>query len=160
MLVKRNRRVRVSETRTGAFKARGPLRAGMTRRTDPFEDIEELIDVVTGGLESGGGALPVDVADADDEFVVVVDLPGYDRDDVSVTLPDETTLAVTAGRDTDVDAERYVTRERRRGSVSRQVGLPEPVEETETSASLEEGVLTVTLPKQTVTEDGTEIPVE
>jgi HSP20 family protein len=132
----------------------------MTRRSDPFEDIEELLEVVTGGMEPTGGSLPLDVADAGDEFVVVADLPGSDRDDVSVTLPDETTLAIAAGRDTDVDAERYVTRERRRGSVSRRVGLPEPVTETETSAALEEGVLTVTLPKQSGTDDGTEIPVE
>jgi HSP20 family protein len=132
----------------------------MSGRTDPFEDIEELLDMVTGGMEPAGGSLPVDVADAGDEFVVVADLPGYDRDDVSVTLPDETTLAIAAGRDTDVEAERYVTRERQRGSVSRQVGLPEPVAETETGASLEAGVLTVTLPKQTESGDGTEIPVE
>ena len=133
----------------------------MSRRSDPFEDIEELLDVVTGGLEpTGGGALPVDVADTGEAFVVVADLPGYDRDDVSVTLPDETTLAIAAGRDTDRDVERYVTRERPRGSVSRQVGLPEPVAETETGATLEDGILTVTLPKQTGGGDGTEIPVE
>jgi HSP20 family protein len=133
----------------------------MSRRSDPFEDIEELLDVVTGGLEpTGGRGLPVDVVDAGDEFVVVADLPGYDRDDVSVTLPDETTLAVAAGRDTDIEAERYVTRESQRGSISRRVGLPEPVAETETGATLEEGVLTVTLPKQTGSGDGTEIPVE
>lgn len=132
----------------------------MSRRSDPFEDIEELLDVVTGGLEPTGGGLPVDVADAGDEFVVVADLPGYDRDDVSVTMPDETTLAVAAGRETDLDADRYVTRERRQGSVSRRVGLPEPVVETGTSAALDDGVLTVTLPKQTGSDDGTEIPVE
>ena len=134
----------------------------MAKRTDPFEDIEEMLDMLTGGFESGAGALPVDVADTGDAFVVVIDLPGYDRDDIQVTLPDETTLSVAAEREIEPveEADRYVTRERGGRSVSRRVGLPEPVEETETSATYEGGVLTVTLPKQTRGDDETEIPVE
>ncbi|WP_123537918.1 Hsp20/alpha crystallin family protein [Halosimplex salinum] len=133
----------------------------MARGTDPFGDIEELIDVMTGGMGAGGD-LPVDVADAGDEFVVVADLPGYDRDDVDVQLTDATTLALSATRETESveEADRYVSRERHSQSVSRQVGLPEPVVETEASATYENGVLTVTLPKQTTESDsGTDIPV-
>jgi HSP20 family protein len=133
----------------------------MARGTDPFGDIEELIDVMTGGLEASGD-VPVDVADAGDEFVVVADLPGYDRDDVQVQLTDATTLSLSARRETETveEADRYVSRERTSQSVSRSVGLPEPVVETEASASYENGVLTVTLPKQTTESDsGTDIPV-
>lgn len=135
----------------------------MSGRNDPFSEIEEIIDVVTGGGPEAPTALPVDVADTGDAFVVVTDLPGYDREDVHVTLVDETTLAITADRETEAveDADRYVTRERQRTSVSRQVGLPAPVEESETSASLDDGVLTVTLPRLGDTSgDSTEIPVE
>jgi HSP20 family protein len=134
----------------------------MSRR-DPFDDIEEILDVVTGGLDSSAGTLPVDVADTGDAFVVVADLPGYDRDDVTVTLPDETTLSLAAERETDAvaESERYVTRERTNQSVTRRVGLPDPVVADETSASYEGGVLTVTLPKQHGSGgDDTEIPVE
>ncbi|PSP32016.1 heat-shock protein Hsp20 [Halobacteriales archaeon QH_10_67_22] len=132
----------------------------MARSSDLFEDIEELLDVVTGGLEPTGAGLPVDVADTGESFVVVADLPGHDREDISVTLPDDTTLAVDAERDTSHDdAGRYVTRERSSDAVSRRVGLPDPVEEGETSASYEDGVLSVTLPKRSGGND-TEIPVE
>ncbi|MFC7140641.1 Hsp20/alpha crystallin family protein [Halosimplex aquaticum] len=133
----------------------------MARGTDPFGDIEELIDVMTGGLEAGG-EVPVDVADAGDEFVVVADLPGYDREDVQVQLTDATTLSLSARRETETveEADRYVSRERTSQSVSRSVGLPEPVVESEASATYENGVLTVTLPKQTTESDsGTDIPV-
>lgn len=134
----------------------------MTSRTDPFEDIEEILDLVTGGAKPAEG-LSVDVADTGDAFVVVADLPGYDQDDIDVRLPDDTTLYVTAERDleTIAEAERYVSRERQRASVSRQVGLPEPVDEAETSASYDDGVLTVTLGKLVGGDDeDTEIPVE
>lgn len=143
------------------FKPDRTLPGDMTRRSDPFADIEELLDAVTGGLEPTGGGLPVDVADTGDAFVVLADLPGHDRADVDVTLPDETTLAVAAERDTDrPDAERYVTRERSGRAVSRRVGLPEPVAETEATAAYEDGVLAVTLPKRSGGGDETEIPVE
>ncbi|WP_436930154.1 Hsp20/alpha crystallin family protein [Halosimplex halobium] len=133
----------------------------MTGSTDPFGDIEELIDVMTGGLEPASD-LAVDVADTGDEFVVVADLPGYEQSDIDVQLTDSTTLVLSASRETESveAADRYVTRERHGQSVSRQVGLPEPVVESEASASYEGGVLTVTLPKQTTTDDGgTDIPV-
>jgi HSP20 family protein len=135
----------------------------MSGRNDPFSEIEEIIDVVTGGGPEAPTALPVDVADTGDAFVVVVDLPGYDREDVNVTLVDETTLAVTAERGTDAvpEADRYVTRERQFSSVSRQVGLPAAVDESETTAALDEGVLTVSLPRLgDASGDSTEIPVE
>jgi len=136
----------------------------MTRSSDPLSEIEEILDVVTGsgGVEAPTG-LTVDVADTGEAFVVVADLPGYDREDVHVTLVDETTLSVAADRETETveEADRYVTRERQRRSVSRQVGLPAPVEEEETSASLDDGVLTITLPRRgDAGGDGTEIPVE
>jgi len=133
----------------------------MTGSTDPFGDIEELIDVMTGGLEPAGD-LAVDVADTGEAFVVVADLPGYDRDDIDVQLSDSTTLALSASRETEAvaEADRYVTRERRGESTTRRVGLPEPVVESEASASYDNGVLTVTLPKQTTGDDGgTDIPV-
>lgn len=135
----------------------------MSGRNDPLSEIEEILDLVTGGGPEAPAALAVDVADTGEEFVVVIDLPGYDREDVHVTLVDETTLAVTAERETDAveAADRYVTRERQRHSVSRQVGLPAPVEESETTAALDDGVLTVTLPKLgDTTGDSTDIPVE
>ncbi|MEF8851733.1 MAG: Hsp20/alpha crystallin family protein [Haloarculaceae archaeon] len=135
----------------------------MSGRNDPLSEIEEILELVTGGGPEAPAALPVDVADTGEEFVVVTDLPGYDREDVHVTLVDETTLAITAEREAEAvdEADRYVTRERQRHSVSRQVGLPAPVEESETSASLDEGVLTVTLPRLGDTSgDSTEIPVE
>mgnify|MGYP000504201228 CR=1 FL=1 len=136
----------------------------MTRRTDPFADIEDLLDTLTGGGGvAAGGIPPVDVADADDEFVVVVDLPGYDAESLDVTLTDPTTLYVAAEREHEAvtEADRYVTREREQVSVSRRIGLPEPVDESGTAATYEEGILTVRLPKRSsAPDDGTDIPVE
>ncbi|WP_265109233.1 Hsp20/alpha crystallin family protein [Halosolutus halophilus] len=125
-------------------------------RGNPFDEIEEMLDRVSRqveeGMTSGGlqvpGSVPVDVADTDEEYVVTADLPGYDTEDIDLTLSDGT-LRLEANRtDEEEYAEgRYLRRERTHASASRRIRLPEPVEEDAVSAGYEDGVLTVRLPK-------------
>ncbi|SFC15719.1 HSP20 family protein [Halobiforma haloterrestris] len=125
-------------------------------RRNPFDEIEEMLDRVSRqveeGMTGGGlqvpGSVPVDVADTDEEYVVTADLPGYETDDIELTLSDGT-LRLDATREDDLEfAEgEYLRRERTRKTASRRVRLPEPVEEDEVTAGYENGVLTVRLPK-------------
>ncbi len=130
----------------------------------PFDDIERLFEQFSEFSDPGGGtaAVPVDVLDRGDRFVLRADLPGYES--LSVTVSDGRTVGIEAERsedgDDDEDGDRYVRRERPRGTASRDVPLPEPVRETEATASYDDGVLTVELPKEDADGDGTEIPVE
>jgi HSP20 family protein len=132
-------------------------------RDDPFDDLERIFDLMGGQFGGEVEDVPVDAADDGDRFVVVADLPGYDRDSLDVKLTDESTLYVGADRAGD-DIEgtaRYLTRERSEGAVSRTLSLPEPVREEGTTAAYEQGILTVTLPKKAAEPDtGTDIPVE
>ncbi|WP_331235168.1 Hsp20/alpha crystallin family protein [Natronorarus salvus] len=141
----------------------------MTRR-NPFEEIEEFFDRMSRGFEEGEWApttigaqqLAVDLADEGDAFVVTADLPGYEREEISLTLA-ERTLELSAEQETervDEDEEvNYIRRERRRRSVGRAVRLPEAVDEEATSARYANGVLTVRLPKVEA-EEGTSISIE
>jgi HSP20 family protein len=119
---------------------------------NPFDDIERMFDRMTRGFESIEGGLSesvaVDVAETDDEYVVVADLPGFDREDIDVELAGETlTVSAAADGNDEDDDRRYLRRERPRGPVSRSVRLPEAVDPEATDAAHEAGVLTVTLPK-------------
>lgn len=136
-------------------------------RANPFEDIEELFDRMSEQVEEGmtlDRSVPVDVRETDTEFVVTVDLPGYDADDIELTVTDRQ-LRIDAERETDVDLEtddeavRTVRRERTRTTVSRSVRLPDPVDEENVEASLDGGVLTVTLPREHE-EEGRTIEIE
>jgi len=128
---------------------------------DPFSEIERAFDVLGGQLDVGTSAVPTDIVDDGDRFVVRADLPGFDSDDIDVQLAENQRLTVSASRaeDSEVSDGQFVQRERRRQSASRTVRLPEAVAEGETSATYEEGVLTVTLPKATGADEGTDIPV-
>jgi len=156
-------------------------------RTNPFDEIEQFFGRAPFGGDRAWGrtvrTTDIDVAEYDDEFVVVADLPGYDRDDIDVRAADGR-LTISAERDTahghedaerrhdgaehgheggDGDAgRRYLRRERRHESVTRSVDLPGSVIESEATAAFQNGVLTVTLPKEMddETDDGHRIDVE
>jgi len=128
---------------------------------DPLSEIERAMDVLGDQFGVAAGTVPTDVVDDGDSFLVHAELPGYDSEDIDVQLAEGRTLTVSAehSEDSETTDGRYVQRERRQQSLSRTVTLPEAVTESETAASYEDGVLTVTLPKATSDEDGTSIPV-
>ncbi|MDZ5812133.1 Hsp20/alpha crystallin family protein [Halorubrum sp. AD140] len=154
-------------------------------RSTLFDEIEQFYGRGPFGIDRPWGrrrwTTDVDVAERDDDVVVVADLPGYDRENIDVRVTDGR-LTITAERgdereDASLDGEyddaseggerdaaddgaleRYLRRERRRESVTRTVDLPSPVAEADATATYRHGVLTVTLPKATPT-DGHRIDV-
>ncbi|SEQ70115.1 Hsp20/alpha crystallin family protein [Natrinema salaciae] len=138
-------------------------------RRNPFDNIEEMLDRVSRqveeGMTAGGlqvpGSVPVDVADTDGEYVVTADLPGYETDDIELTLSNGTLRLEAAQTDEEEYAEgRYLRRERTKTSASRRIRLPEPVDEDGVAAGFENGVLTVRLPKESSDEDSKRIDIE
>ncbi|OYR44449.1 MULTISPECIES: Hsp20/alpha crystallin family protein [unclassified Halorubrum] len=158
----------------------------MTRR-DPFGEIEELLErmgrefeELGGTLDSPGGPqlsgardVAVDVIEDDESITVHADLPGFEDEDIEVELREDS-LSIAATREEERDVEvgdaddaadsddsdvRYHRRERRSRSVSRRVPIAEPVERDGATASYDNGVLTVTLPKRSGTGGGHSIDV-
>jgi HSP20 family protein len=151
------------------------------RRRHPFgwraEDLEEMMgemeNVFWGGrmLPPGGitdrmlpairGEFRVDVREHDDEVIVVADLPGVEKDDISLNLVSPNTLEIDCERKGAKEEERegYYMRERMYGSMKRMVTLPRDVEEAGSSASFKNGVLEVRL-KKSEKERGKRILIE
>jgi HSP20 family protein len=90
----------------------------------------------------------VDVWEAEGELVYAFDLPGVAQESISAEVEDGS-LTVTAERSqsAEVSAERYHRVERRFGSFTRTVGLPQGVTEDAISASYRDGVLEIHVPK-------------
>jgi len=140
-------------------------------QSNPFDDVQELLDRMSehaeDGLLRGAGAdlrsVAVDVAERDDEFVVTADLPGYAAADIDLTVADDRlSLSAERSEKREVegdDAARYHRRERRRRAVSRTIRLPDAVDEDAVSATHENGVLTVTLPKRDELSGGRRIDI-
>lgn len=89
-----------------------------------------------------------DVAEEDDKVIVTTDLPGVDRENVELDLRDNV-LVISAGKGKEEEAEKegYLRKERSFMRYYREIPLPGGVTEEGASAQLQNGVLTVTLPK-------------
>jgi len=92
--------------------------------------------------------LPIDVTNGKDELVVEAALPGFKPGDVDITV-ENGTLSIRADSKTETthgEGESLV-QEIRRGSVSRIVSLPNGLEPDKASATFENGILTLRIPR-------------
>jgi HSP20 family protein len=138
----------------------------MAGRRNPFEEIEEMMNRMSRQFEEMGGSdlselagrrggTSIDLAERDDEFVVTADLPGFEKDDIRVSLRGDQLRIDAEHEEAREEGEegRYLRKERRHQSVSRSVSLPDDVDEGSVAAQFRNGVLTVTLPKTSAGED-------
>lgn len=92
--------------------------------------------------------LPLDISEDETSVIVRASVPGFAKDDVEVQVH-EGVLTINAKHTEEHEekGEKYFRRERRVGSMSRRVKLPDNVSGGEASADLRDGVLTVKVPK-------------
>lgn len=106
------------------------------------------------------GRPAVDVAETDDQFGVAIELPGFDRDDIDVRVTDNTLhVSAECSGDASSDDVTYLRRERPRKPQKRTINLPQEVDEDETDATFENGVLAVTLGKDEEEQPGHYVPL-
>jgi len=126
-------------------------------RFDPFRDITTLRDemnrlfsrAVGEGVGSGSAWTPaVDIFDTEDAIVLRAELPGLKTDDIDIEV-DENVLTLKGERrfEEQVEEGRYYRLERAYGSFQRSVTLPQGVKADEISATFDNGVLSVRVPK-------------
>src|SRR3954471_18508260 len=122
-------------------------------RWAPFSELaslqNEMSRFMNGLLEGNGRAtqswIPTaDVWETDGEVVYAFDLPGIDEDKISIEL-DDGALTITAEREREQTVEdgRYYRFERRFGTFTRTIGVPQGVTEDSVTASYRDGVLEV-----------------
>jgi HSP20 family protein len=129
-------------------------------RWDPFREAVSLSDAMNtlfresfvrpsgGAGHNGLAALPLDVAENENEFVVKASLPGVKPEDVQITVHgDILTIQGESKFEEEKKGDRWHLRERRVGSFHRSVSLPTAVNSDKAQAQFEHGVLSLTLPK-------------
>ncbi len=92
----------------------------------------------------------LDVTETDTGYTVTVDLPGVAKANVQVSIEGRRVniSAQALKNDEGAQADRLVYRERAAASYARSFSLPAEVDQAEAQAKLENGVLTLALPKR------------
>ena len=90
----------------------------------------------------------LDVYQTPGEIVVKTALPGVKPDDLSIDITGNTlTVKGESKAEQEVKREDYLYQERRHGTFSRSVVLPGGLKSDKAEATMEDGVLTLTIPK-------------
>ena len=114
------------------------FRSGLRRVfTSPFESMSGL-----------AGVPAVDVEDAGDKYIIKADMPGMDKPDINIEVHNDI-LTITAEKKVE-DEERgktFLRKERSYQSFSRSLPLPKGTDAEKIKASLEKGVLELSIPK-------------
>lgn len=94
------------------------------------------------------GGPKVDIIERDAEVVVRAEAPGVAKDDLNVSLTENTvTLSGKTRHEQKEDTGNYRRMEMSRGEFSRTLHLPADVDASKASAKFKDGVLELTLPK-------------
>ena len=95
--------------------------------------------------------MKTDVYEHDDAYEIVIDLPGFKKDELSISL-ENGYLSVAASKGLDKDEKnkkgRIIRQERYAGSMQRSFYVGENVTEEDVKAKFEDGVLKLTIPKK------------
>ena len=133
----------------------------IARRPSPFGELLSLRQAMDRLFEDSfvrpvgwssaafdGGSLPVDVSMTADELVVDAQLPGLKPEDVEITVENGTlTIRGESADDREEKKGDFLVREIRRGVISRSITLPNGLQPDKASATFDNGMLTLRIPK-------------
>ena len=110
---------------------------------------------LTGNMNS---YMKTDIKEDGDHYELDIDMPGYDKDDVSAEIKDGY-LTISANKTEDKDEKdddgKYLRRERYVGSMSRSFYVGDDMTEDDIKAAFKNGTLSVCVPKK---EEKKEVP--
>ncbi len=125
---------------------------------DPFHAMEELVDRYNRSarkslvkyddksFEVGDWMPTVDISETDDAFIVKAELPGVEKDDVSVKIEDGV-LTIKGEKKSEMEDEQKHRIECTYGSFVRSFTLPQATNSDSIKAEYKNGILNLTIPK-------------
>jgi len=137
----------------------------IARTNTGFEDFYNMLDDFFNDSWMPGRSLmrdtfKIDIEETDSEYRLEAELPGVKKEEIDLGIEDDN-LCISVNRSEEIneDGKNYIHRERRSSSMSRRVRLAN-AKLNETKAKLEEGILTVTVPKDEKAVNSRKIDIE
>ena len=143
-----------------------PEFGGFDRVFDNFKkDFEHLLgpSLTRSSLPDSFSSMACNLSDEGDRFVITTDMPRIKKEEVHIDVGDDHIEISAEHKESEEEKKKkYLKKEQSEISVNRRMSLPEKVNPSEVKANLENGVLTVNLPKQTPTPEpkSTKVNVE
>ena len=117
-----------------------------------FEDFYNMLDdFFTGPLTSSRSLLrdtfKIDIEEKETEYLIEAEVPGIQKNEIDISIEDDNLIIhVNRTEEADKNGKNYIHRERRISSMNRRVRLA-GANLDEIKAKLEDGILTISIPK-------------
>jgi len=146
-------------------RRRYPFRSIWQEFDEMMADMEDRISELVGGFETERllpapgfqqrmlpayrGEFSIDIKEHEDEVVIVADLPGANKEDITITLIDPRSLELSSMREAEKEETNvgYYMRERLYGAMKRRMILPADVTDDGAKSTFTNGVLELHLKK-------------
>ncbi len=129
----------------------------MIPRRNNYDVFEEMFKDPFFNGERESRVMRTDIKENKDNFVIDIDLPGYEKENIKMEIEDGY-LIVQAKVNKNVEQKeegKYVRKERYSGECTRSFYIGEDIREEEIKASFKNGTLSIELPKK---EEKAELP--
>nr|ABX76299.1 17.66 kDa class I small heat shock protein [Ageratina adenophora] len=119
---------------------------------DPFKDFPFPSSSIVSNETSGFVNARVDWKETPEAHVFKADLPGIKKEEVKVEVEDDRVLQITGERNVEKEDknDKWHRIERSSGKFTKRFRLPENAKLDQVKAAMENGVLTITVPKEEV----------
>ena len=117
------------------------------RAPESMNRIIEEMNSVARRAHNGVRALPVDVLATDEAFILTAAVPGLRAEDLKLEVLGDTVTVQGEVVEPEVEQGSWLLRERRHGVFARTLVLPVAVDGAAAEATIDNGLLTIRLPK-------------
>jgi len=119
-------------------------------RWDPLQDLLALQERIhrLSGTDEAGWTPPVDIYETEDRYVVTAEVAGLSREDLQIQIQDGKLTLRGERQSGEAASVRFERVERGHGQFARAFVLPHAVDQTGVTADLQNGVLTIMVPKR------------
>jgi len=106
------------------------------------------------GIDTAFFYMSSDILENEDEYVILIDMPGMKKEDIDLSIKDgqlfvhgERNDEIAEKKENEESGYIYSRRERRFGSLKRQLTLPKDIQDDKITARYDNGVLAIIIPK-------------
>ena len=130
-----------------------------------FDDFQNMLDdFFTDGWPSrrslAGDTFKIDVQEKEKEYIIEAEVPGVQKNEVDIAIEEgRLKIAINKVERTDEKNENYIHRERRYSSMQRNIMLAD-ADSAGIKATLQDGVLSIKVPKKEKTDSSKKIEIE
>lgn len=135
--------------------------ANLVNQAQEILRIRELLDTKRILNESVGNSFNVDMVNTDTECIIYCEVPGVKKEDISISF-ENPFLKIKADRTLLEEKEgfEYISREIERGKIEKIFRISSILDPERTSAELENGILTLKIPKKKAEKNQIEIKIK